>query len=373
MLDPRVTKLAELLVNHSTRLSSEDTVLIHAFDIPDEVTAAVVKAAQEAGAKVHIRLESETVRRQMLLGMTDENITSIAKSEAFEMDHMTAYIALRGFENSAGLSDVPQETMSSWLRLYGKPVGTDRRVKNTKWVVLRWPTPSMAQLAGKSTQEFEDFYFKVCTADYARMQTAVQPLHEMMSNVDQVHITGPGTDLKFSLKGIGARASFGLRNIPDGECFSAPVRESMNGTIQYNTASSYQGTEFKDIRFVVEDGKIIEATAAANNDELNAILDSDEGARYFGEFALGFNPHIQHPMLDTLFDEKIGGSFHLTPGQAYDPPGGNGNKSAIHWDIVCIQRPEYGGGEIWFDDRLIRKDGQFVVDELLGLNPENLA
>jgi aminopeptidase len=309
----------------------------------------------------------------MLLGIEERNIETIAKCERFEMEQMTAYIALRGGDNSMEMSDVPGLTLQSWQRLYGVPVVFEVRVPKTKWVVLRWPSPGMAQSAGMSTAAFEDFYFKVCTLDYAKMKRAVDPLVELMNATDMVHLKGPGTDLTFSIKGIGAVPCTGMRNIPDGECFSCPVKESVNGVVQYNTVSLYQGTEFSDVRYVVKDGRIIEATAGANTEKLNEILDTDEGARYFGEWSLGFNPFVLHPMKDTLFDEKIAGSFHLTPGNAYEGPGGNGNKSAVHWDKVVIQRPEYGGGEVWFDGKLVRKDGLFVLPELMGLNPDQLA
>lgn len=373
VLDPRVTRLAEMLCSHSTSLGPDDTVLIHAFDIPNESVAEVVRVAQATGAQVVTRLESSVVRRQMLLGIEERNIETIAKCERFEMEQMTAYIALRGGDNSMEMSDVPGQTLQSWQKLYGVPVVFEVRVPRTKWVVLRWPSPGMAQSAGMSTAAFEDFYFNVCTLDYAKMKRAVDPLVELMNATDMVHLKGPGTDLTFSIKEIGAVPCTGLRNIPDGECFSCPVKESVNGVVQYNTVSLYQGTEFSDVRYVVKDGRIIEATAGTNTDKLNEILDTDDGARYFGEWSLGFNPFILHPMKDTLFDEKIAGSFHLTPGNAYEGPGGNGNKSAVHWDKVVIQRPEYGGGEVWFDGKLVRKDGLFVLPELMGLNPDQLA
>ncbi|MBX3096307.1 MAG: aminopeptidase [Fimbriimonadaceae bacterium] len=373
MLDPRVTRLAELLTSHSTELNPSDNVLIHAFDIPDEVTAEIVRCAQATGANVVVRLESNTVRRQQMLGMTEANTDLVADIEAHEMDRMTAYIAIRGSDNVSGMADVPSETMRMWQQRYATPVVFGRRVPNTKWVALRWPNGSMAQMAGMSTAAFEDFYFNVCTADYKRMQEAAKPLVDLMNRTDRVRLVGPGTDFSFSIKGIGAVSCHGRRNIPDGECFSCPVRESANGVVQYNTVSLNQGTEFKDIRFEVRDGRIVDASAGDNTDKMNEILDTDEGARYFGEWSLGYNPFVLHPMKDTLFDEKIAGSFHLTPGNAYTGPGGNGNQSAIHWDIVCIQRPEYGGGEVWFDDVLIRKDGLFVVDELRGLNPDLLG
>ncbi|MEJ5170324.1 MAG: aminopeptidase [Fimbriimonadales bacterium] len=374
MIDSRVTRLAELLCDHSTRLGPEDRVLVHAFDVPAEAVAEVVRVARSRGAQVVVRLESNAVRRQLLLGMTEANAATIADVERYEMERMTAYIALRGGSNAFELADVPSETLAMWSRVYTKPVVFETRVPKTRWVALRWPSPSMAQQAGMATEAFEDFYFRVCTMDYARMRKAAEPLQELMAKTDEVRIVGPGeTDLRFSIRGIGAKACSGERNIPDGECFTAPVPDSVEGVIRFNTVSLHQGLEFSNIRYVVRGGRIVEASAGPMTDKLNEILDTDEGARRFGEWSLGYNPHVLHPMKDTLFDEKIAGSFHLTPGNSYAPPGGNGNVSAIHWDTVMIQRPEYGGGEIWFDGVLVRKDGRFVHPELEGLNPENLS
>ncbi|MFN8139820.1 MAG: aminopeptidase [Fimbriimonadales bacterium] len=373
MIDPRITKLAELLCIHSTELTEQDSVLIHAFDIPHEAVAELVRVAQSRGAKVALRIESVPVKRQLMMGMTEANAALIAEIEKHEMETMTAYIALRGSDNYAELSDVPQDTMNMWQRVYATPVVFETRVPKTKWAVLRWPSPGMAQQASMSTSAFENFYFDVCTMDYQKMERASKPLKELMENTDRVEIKGPGTDISFSIKGIGAVACVGHRNIPDGECFSCPVKESVNGTIRYNTVSLYQGTEFSDVCFTVKDGRIVEASAGPNTTKINEILDTDEGARYFGEWSLGYNPFVLHPMKDTLFDEKIAGSMHMTPGNSYDPPGGNGNKSAIHWDLVLIQRPDYGGGEIYFDGKLIRKDGIFVLPELEALNPDQLG
>ena len=228
----------------------------------------------------------------------------------------------------------------------------------------------MAQLANTSLEAFEDFYFDVCTLDYSKMDHAMDALAALMERTDKVHIKGPGTDLTFSIKDIPAIKCAGECNIPDGEVYTAPVKDSMNGIISYNTPSEEQGFTYENIVFEIENGKIVKATSN-DNDRINHLLDTDEGARYFGEFAIGVNPYILEPMKDTLFDEKICGSFHLTPGASYeDAP--NGNKSAVHWDLVMIQRAEYGGGEIYFDDVLIRKDGIFTLPELACLNPENL-
>jgi aminopeptidase len=286
--------------------------------------------------------------------------------ESVRMEQAQAYIGIRGATNSSQFADVPHEKMELYQWHWWKVVHTDIRVRKTKWVVLRYPTDSFAQAANMSTQAFEEFYFDVCTADYAAMKEAQQPLAELMRRTDRVRIVSPGTELEFSIRGIPVIPCWGERNIPDGEVFTAPVRDSINGRVRFNTQSRYQGTLFDQIEFEFKNGKIVHATANDTN-KLNAILDSDEGARYCGEWAIGVNNRVRHPMLDTLFDEKIGGSFHLTPGQAYDEAD-NGNDSLIHWDLVLIQRPDYGGGEIWFDGQLLRKDGRFVPEDLQQLN-----
>ncbi|MGN6643999.1 MAG: aminopeptidase, partial [Verrucomicrobiota bacterium] len=288
--------------------------------------------------------------------------------ELFRMKKMQAYIAIRGSENASENADVPSERKAMYSRVI-RPV-LNHRVNKTRWCVLRWPMPSMAQAAGMSTEAFENLYFDVCTMDYRKMARAMVPLENRMKRADRVHIKGPGTDLKFSIKGIGAKMCRGDRNIPDGEVFSCPVKNSVNGHIQFNTPSLYSGTKFENVYLEFKDGKIIKATSN-NTKRLNEILDTDAGARFVGEFSFGFNPHILSPMCDILFDEKIAGSMHFTPGQAYEECD-NGNRSAVHWDMVLIQRPEWGGGEIWFDNELIRKNGLFLPKDLKPLNPANL-
>jgi aminopeptidase len=375
MTDPRYSELAKVLVNHSCRVADDERVLVEATDIPPEFTAELVREIAAAGGRPLVMTYHQTIQRALLKHLSEPQVRFMAEVDRARMEQVQAYIALRGSFNIAELSDVPREQMDMWEKLYVHPVHMEVRIPKTKWVVLRWPTSSMAQAAGTSTEAFEDFYFRVCAGvNYANMAGAMQPLVELMDRTDRVRITGPGTDLRFSKKGIPTRGCAGDHNIPDGEAFSCPVRDSVNGTVQYNTETLYRGTIFNSCRLEFKSGKVVsaEADSEENTRKLNEILDSDEGARYVGEFALGFNPDILRPMKDILFDEKIAGSFHFTPGQAY-PVYGNGNKSQIHWDMVCIQRPEYGGGEIWFDDVLIRKDGLFVLPELQGLNPERLG
>ncbi|MBA2586917.1 MAG: aminopeptidase [Chthoniobacterales bacterium] len=369
MHDPRFDKLARLLVEYSTRLKRKETVLIETFDVPEEMTVALIQAARNVGAIPFAQLQSGRVTRELALEATERQLDLSAMHELARMKKMNAYIAVRGSNNITEMSDVAPEQM----KLVAKKMRavTDQRVKKTKWVVLRWPTSSMAQLASMSTEAFEDFYFDVCTLDYRRLQPGMKALKALMEKTNRVEITGPGTDLRFSMKGIDAVICGGDRNIPDGEVFSCPVRDSVEGHVTFNAPSIYQGTGFDGIRLEFRDGKIVEATSN-ESEKLNKILNSDPGARYIGEFSLGFNPYILAPMRDILFDEKIAGSFHFTPGQAYEEAD-NGNRSQVHWDLVNIQRPEYGGGEVRFDGKVIRRDGEFVPKELRSLNRAHFA
>ena len=370
MTDPRFAQLAYVLVNHSTDLQKNEHVLIESFDIPDDMIVALVRAVREAGAIPQVSIKHARVHRELLLNAQEFGMEMAGSYEAFRMEKMDAYIGLRGTPNISELSDVSGESMQIYEKHWMKPVHYNIRVPNTKWVVLRWPSSSMAQLARKSTESFESFYFDVCTLDYGKMAEAQKPLAELMQKTDIVRIQGPGTDLNFCISNMPVVECSGKRNIPDGECFTAPIRTSVEGEIQFNTSTLYRGSVFDNIYLRFKKGKIVEAHS--NNDaRLNEILDSDEGARYIGEFAIGFNPYITDPILDILFDEKIAGSFHFTPGQAYEDAD-NGNRSTVHWDMVMIQSPEFGGGQIYFDDTLIRQDGQFVLDELKPLNQENL-
>lgn len=370
MSDPRHTRLAETLIHYSCDLQPGEHILIEAVDVPHEFTCELIRLAHAAGGHPNVFLKNKTVMRRLLMEATDEQLEAMAITEEAAMEQVDAYIGMRGSPNVSELSDVPGEAMERFEKKVWQRVHTDIRVAKTKWVVLRWPTPSMAQLSGQSTEKFEDFYFRVCTMDYGLMSKALQPLLALVQSTDRVRIVSPGTDLTFSIAGIAAQPCDGKHNIPDGEVYTAPVRDSINGMIQYNTPTLYQGVSHENVFFRFENGKIVEATST-NSDHLNRVLDSDEGARYIGEFAIGFNPHILEPMRDILFDEKIAGSIHLTPGHAYDVAW-NGNRSQVHWDLVLIQRPEYGGGELWFDDVLVRQDGLFVLPELEQLNPDRL-
>ncbi|QHI73387.1 aminopeptidase [Aminipila terrae] len=368
-MDPRVKKLSNVLVDYSCDVKPGEKVFIHyEGECTKPLVKQLIKDVYAKGGLPYFEIRDAEVNREILMNCTEEQIKFMEEYQMKQMEGMDAYISIRAGLNTSEMSDVPSEKMNMYNRIL-HPV-LEERVNHTKWVVLRYPNHSMAQLATTSLEAFEDFYFDVCTLDYKKMADAMTPLVELMNKTDKVHIVGPGTDLTFSIKGIPAIKCSGERNIPDGEVYTAPVKDSMNGIISYNTPSEEMGFTFENIVFEVKDGKIIKSTANSDK-KINELLDTDEGARFFGEFAIGVNPYVLYPMKDTLFDEKIAGSFHLTPGQSYeDAP--NGNNSAVHWDLVMIQRPEYGGGEIYFDDVLIRKDGLFVPPELHCLNPDAL-
>ena len=368
MHDPRIERLAKTLVDHSVRPTAGENVLIEAFDLPEtQLVESLVRRVAALGARPRVHLLDNRVQRALLQSAGDDTFDLMGRLDSAIMSEMQGYIGIRGAANTSETQDVPQDRMKAAQEKWRQPVHLEIRVPKTRWVVLRYPTPSMAQAAEMSTEAFEAYYFDVCTADYAAMARNQEPLVARMEAARDVRIVAPGTDLSFSIDGIPVVPCNGRRNIPDGEVFTAPLRESAEGTIRYNVDTRYQGQVFRDVQFTFKAGKIVEATCDGDDEALNQILDSDEGARYLGEWSLGCNNAVRRPMLDTLFDEKIGGSMHLTPGNAYETAD-NGNRSQVHWDIVLIQTADKGGGEVWFDGECIRRDGLFLPDDLQPLN-----
>ena len=370
LIDPRMEKLAQVLVGYSCKVQPGEKVLIESSGVPHEMIRAIVREVYKAKGYPFVELSDNRVKREILKGVDEEMLRAWADYDVYRMNGMDAYIGLRGGNNSLETSDVPSDKMGLYSKIYAEKVHGEVRVNKTKWVILRWPTEGMSQLAKMSTEAFEDYYFDVCTLDYRKMDKAMDALCKRMNEADNVRIVSPGTDLRFRIKGMGSVKCSGECNIPDGEVYTAPIKDSVNGVITYNVPSIENGIEFRDVSLTFKNGKIVKATAN-HTLEANAIFDEDEGARYVGEFSFGLNPFIKNAIGDILFDEKISGSIHFTPGCCYEDCD-NGNKSSVHWDLVLCQTPECGGGEVWFDDTLIRKDGRFVVEDLLCLNPENL-
>ncbi len=371
MPDPRWETLADTLLNHSTRLQAGEALLVECFDMDDPTLPKLLaKKAARLGAHPIIETKDSRIIRELVRRGSENQMKIIGDFELKRMQAVQAYIGLRGARNINEMADVPSDKMNLFNEHVLKPVHFEHRIRRTKWCVLRLPNASMAQQAGMSTEGFEDFYFDVCNLDYRKLAHALAPLKALMENTRLVEIKAPDTDLSFSIEGIPVVPCSGEMNIPDGEVFTAPVKNSVNGRVTFNAPTIYQGGSFDGVSLEFKDGMIVQAECSGGDvHKLRRIFESDEGASYVGEFSLGCNPRILHPMRDILFDEKIAGSFHFTPGNAYDEAD-NGNRSKVHWDLVQIQREDYGGGTIAFDGKLVRIDGKFVPDELHGLDPE---
>lgn len=363
-------KLAKQILMYSLNIKENENLLIELFGT-DGIPLAkeIIKYARDLNVNVFNNIIDYEILSELLRNSNEKEIKLYAKHDLNRMKNMDAYIGIRAKKVDNEFEGVPLDKMELYNKEYMLPVHLQERVKK-KWCILRYPNELFAKNCNMSLKEAEEFYFNVCNLNYKKMSQAMDELVKLMNNTDKVRIIGKNTDLNFSIKGIKAEKYIGNYNLPDGEVATAPVKNSVNGYITYNTKTKYSGETFENIRFEFENGKIIKATSN-NTQALNKILDTDEGSRYIGEFAIGLNPYITKVMGDTLFDEKICGSFHFTPGDSLEESN-NGNRSSIHWDIVNIQTPEYGGGEIWFDDVLIRKEGLFVLDNLKPLNPENL-
>jgi aminopeptidase len=367
MKDPRIEALARNLLGYSLDLKKGERLFIEGETGCEPLVRGLIEEAYRMGAVPFFELTDPRLRRAWLLGATREQLDRKIGVDLNRLEQMDARLYILAGENASEMADVPSDTMQAWSLAHQPYLDA---VMKKKWSLLRFPTSSAAQAAGMSSEAFADFCYQVSSLDYAKMDRAMDPLVELLQKTDQVHLLGPGTDLTFSVKGMTAIKCVGRLNVPDGEVFTAPVRDSANGIIAYNTSSLEDGVTFENLRFTFERGRIVKATGTPY-DKLQSLLDTDEGARYLGEFALGVHPLITFPMKDTLYDEKISGSLHLTPGEAYEEAD-NGNRSAVHWDLVLIQTPEWGGGEIWFDGVLVRKEGLFVLPELEELNPGNL-
>ena len=373
MISARIQKLASTLIDYSCKLQKDQVLIIEGSEKAKELIIALVRHAYSIGAHPFVRLGNSRISRELLMGTSVEQSKLMAKYALPLFQDSHAYIGIGHSSNVFETSDVPNEKKQIHTKHYGKPIHIDIRSKK-KWVILRYPNPSMAQLAQTSVENFEDFFFDVCNLDYEKMNKAMLPLRDLMKKTDKVRIVAPDTDLTLSIKGQKPRICSGECNIPDGEIYTAPIKDSVNGHIKFNIPSLCKGIVHNEIFLRFENGKVVESKSNSPG-ALNDELDSDEGARYLGEFALGVNPYVTKPMMDTLFDEKMAKSIHLALGNGYKDSYSKDavkNESQIHWDIIQSHCETRGGGEIYFDDVLIRKDGIFVLPELEGLNPENL-
>lgn len=357
-------KLSSTIVNYSLKLKKNEKVLITSYNECTDLILCLIDEINKVEAIPFVRIKNDVINAKMLEITNDERIKALKKLKEEEVDNYDAFINIKyttnDYEQMNVESDIVKKIGEATLK------SNQVRINKRKWTLLNYPSRLDAYKASMSSGDYRKFAFDVMNLNYEEMNERIKPLKELMEKTDKVRIVSPNTDITFSIKGMPVIPCVGTANIPDGEIYTAPIKESVNGKITYNVKSPYNGFTFENVSFTFKDGKIEEAKCN-NQEKIEEILNTDDGSRYIGEFSLGLNPMILHPMGDILFDEKIIGSIHFTPGSAYQDAF-NGNESSVHWDLVLIQRKEYGGGEIYFDDTLIRKDGLFVLPELLHLN-----
>ena len=362
-------ELAKRLVHHSCKVKRNEKVLISYSDTPNTLIEAIIEEVTSVNAIPIVFRLDKSIKRRLLLNSSENMMQYYHNIVKPIMSSADAVILIGGSHNDFELSDVSPETFSNYSKLYIEPIHFKIRCSK-KWVLLRYPTPSFAQSSGISSESFEEFFYKVCTLDYEELDKKMDNLKQLMENTDKVHIITPTTDLTFSIKDMPAIKCSGQCNIPDGEIYTAPIKDSVNGYIEFNVPAIDNGMEFNKIKLVFENGKIIDFDCN-NKEGFEEILNTDSGSRYLGEFAFGLNPYCTEPRKDILFDEKMISSIHLAIGSSYEDCF-NGNISAVHLDLIQSHRKCHGGGKIYFDDGLIYENGYFIYSNLVDLNPKKL-
>ena len=358
--------LASTIVDYSIKVKTAENVLLTVEkNVDNELIKQIIDKILSKNASVVVKIIDNEINAFLNSKLTDSQILLNRKKLEHEVNTYDSFITISYSTNDYENKNLNTKLLNKYHDMTKNL--EDIRINKKRWVLLNYPSVLDAYKSKMTTCEFYNFALDVMCFDYRKLYDLMLPLKQLMEDTNMVRIVAPNNDISFSIKAMPAIICAGEFNIPDGEVFSAPVKNSVNGKITYNTTSLYRDNVYSNVCLEFKDGKIIKATCAEDNDKLNEIFDTDSGSRYIGEFAIGINPLIRNPMGDILFDEKIYGSIHFTPGMAYEEAF-NGNKSQIHWDLVLIQTKEYGGGELYFDDVLIRKDGKFVIDSLKPLN-----
>lgn len=363
-------KLAERIVNYSIHVKPEEKVLVQYSDCDDEFLECLQKEILKARAYPFFKCINRALHKNELIIGNQKLFELKTKYDEVLYRDMDCIILIGGSNNIYDYANVNTKIKEIYDKIYTQCIHFDIRIKK-RWVLLRYPSASFAQLAEMGTKEFEQYFFDVCSLDYEKMDKACVALKKLMERSDRVKIVAPGTHLEFSIKGLPAIICSGQCNLPDGEVYTAPVKDSINGEITFNVPAMQGGLKFENIHLTFKNGKVVNFDCN-NNKEFEKILNLDDGSRYVGEFSFGINPYVTKSINDILFDEKMCGSLHMALGCSYDDCN-NTNKSVLHWDLILNQTPEYGGGEIWLDGVKVRENGKFILPELVALNPENLV
>ncbi len=354
-------KLVDTIVNYSLEVKSDDKVLITSYLEAKEFILKLVDKIISVGGIPVVKLKDSEIDSLIMEKSLSNRVNLVKTLSMEEAINYDCFINIRCMNNDYESKD----TNKKLLKEIGDATleSDDIRINTKRWVLLNYPTALDAYKNKTSYRKYYDYALKAMTFDYAKMLKDMEPLKKLMEQTDKVHIVDKNTDLTFSIKDIPVIPCAGKSNIPDGEIYTAPIKDSVEGYITYNTPCPYQGNVYTGVRLEFSNGKIVNCTCNEDVLSLKEIFDTDLGARYIGEFSIGLNPMIRTPMGDILYDEKIIGSIHFTPGRAYKDAF-NGNISSIHWDMVLLNP------DIYFDDVLIRKNGKFVIDSLKHLNYE---
>ena len=369
-MDPRIARWARTLVSYCLEVQPGQTVLLNATPAAEPLLAEVYREVLRAGGHPVPQLTLTTLSEVRLLEGSDEQLTWIDPTARYWAEHADARLTIESETNTRTLANVDsarQAIVTGASRELREIRSRRGAAGNERWCLTLFPTNAYAQDAGMSLAAFQEFVYEACFLNAKDPAEAWRELGrkqqfyvDWLRGKEQVHVVGPDTDLRLSIASRIFRNSDGKRNFPSGEFFTSPIEDSANGTIRFTIPSVRGGHRVEDIRLRFERGKVVEATAAHGQEYLERMLDSDDGARFVGEFAFGNNPGIQRGIQNILFDEKIGGTIHMALGNSYQECGGT-NVSGLHWDMICDLRAAAGGGEVYVDGTLFLKDGKLMV------------
>ena len=367
--DLRIQKFAQILVDHSTAVKPGDKVAITASTAAETAVKALYELVLERGGYPHTLIDFAGENESFYAHASDEQLDFVPLFHKMAFEEFDVLIKLRSEVNTRALTNVNAARVAR----RGKAMSSLTRAQmergaagSLRWMSTLFPTPAYAMEADMGVAEYEDFFFRACHADedtpdpvayWQGVKDEQQRIVDWINGHNQVTLKGPNVDLSLSMRGRTFINCFGDKNLPDGEIFTGPVEESAQGWVRYTYPAVYQGRVVEGIELNFEAGQVVKAIALKNEDLLLAMINSDAGARYIGEFAIGTNFGITRFTRNILLDEKIGGSFHMALGAGY-PETGSKNKSAIHWDMICDLRQD---SEIRVDGELFYSNGKFVI------------
>ena len=367
--DPRIQKFAQILVDHSARIEPGDRVLIESTTAAEPLIKAVYATILDRGGHPHLQLAFPDQEKIFFEHANDEQLGFTPTFTKLAYDEFESRIRIHAETDLHALADVPPEKQSRRQQAMAPILRAQMwrgAEHNFKWVTTLFPTQAYADAAGMPLEEYQDFVYRACFADaetedpvakWREFQTRQAEYIERIEGHDRVEVRGPNVDLVLSIKGRRFRNSYGRHNMPDGEIYTGPVEDSVNGWVRFTYPAIIQGRVVEGVELTFKKGKVIKATAKTNEDFLHEMLNVDKGAKYVGEWAVGTNFNIDRFTGHILFDEKIGGSFHMALGAGY-PETGSVNRSIIHWDMICDMRED---SVIMVDGELVYRNGEFVL------------